>query len=389
MTRFVAGNRVELLETGAQYFPALTHAIALAERELFLESYIFANDRTGSLVVLALCAAARRGVRVHVLVDGFGGRDFVRAIMPTLVADGVQVLIYRREIRLLALRRHRLRRLHRKLVLIDDRVAFVGGINIVDDYDAGQPAHPRHDYAVRVEGPLVAHVAMSMRRVWLLVAWANLRRRRMRLPPAPPPPRGSDRHAGGVRAAFLIRDNLRHRREIEDAYLDAIAGAREEVVIACAYFLPGHRFRQALIDAAQRGVRVVLLLQGLSDHPLLAYASRALYPHFLAQGVQLWEYDRSELHAKVAVVDGRWATVGSSNIDPFSLLLAREANVVVDDEAFARELRASLSRALATGGTELHPEALRSLSFVRRSARWLAYQLVRTAIGLAGFGGQH
>lgn len=386
MTRFVAGNRVELLETGAQYFPALTQAIALAERELFLESYIFANDRTGSLVVLALCAAARRGVRVHVLVDGFGGRAFVREIMPTLVAEGVQVLVYRREIRLLSLRRHRLRRLHRKLVLVDDRVAFVGGINIVDDYDAGQAAHPRHDYAVRLEGPLVAEVAVSMRRVWLLVAWANLRRRRMRLPP---PQRAAHVHTGGVRAAFLIRDNLRHRREIEDAYLNAISAAREEVVIACAYFLPGHRFRQALTDAARRGVRVLLLLQGLSDHPLLAYASRALYPHFLAHGVQLWEYDQSELHAKVAVIDGRWATVGSSNIDPFSLLLAREANVVVDDEAFAQELRSSLSRAIAAGGTELRPEALRSLSFLRRGVRWLAYQLVRAAIGIAGFGGQH
>lgn len=386
MTRLIAGNKVELLENGAQYFPALTQAIALAERELFLESYIFANDRTGSLVVLALCAAARRGVRVHVLVDGFGGREFVRDLMPTLVAEGVQVLIYRRELRLLSLRRHRLRRLHRKLAMIDDRVAFVGGINIVDDYDAGQSAHPRHDYAVRLEGPLVREVAVSMRRVWLLVAWANLRRRRMRLPP---PHRSAPTQAGTVRAAFLIRDNLRHRREIEDAYLDAIAGAREEIVIACAYFLPGHRFRQALIDAARRGVRVLLLLQGLSDHPLLAYASRALYPHFLAHDVLLYEYDQSQLHAKVAVVDGRWATVGSSNIDPFSLLLAREANVVVDDEDFARALRESLSRAMAAGGTRLHSEALRRLSLVRRSARWLAYQLVRAAIGLAGFGGQH
>lgn len=386
MTRLIPGNKVELLETGAQYFPALTQAIALAEREIFLESYIFANDRTGSLVVLALCAAARRGVGVHVLVDGFGGREFVRDLMPTLVAEGVQVLIYRREIRLLSLRRHRLRRLHRKLVMIDDRVAFVGGINIVDDYDAGQSTYPRHDYAVRLEGPLVHEVAVSMRRVWLLVAWANLRRRRMRLPT---PHRALPAQAGTVRAAFLIRDNLRHRREIEDAYLEAIAGAREEVVIACAYFLPGHRFRQALIDAARRGVRVMLLLQGLSDHPLLAYASRALYPYFLAHGVVLYEYDQSQLHAKVAVVDGRWATVGSSNIDPFSLLLAREANVVVDDAAFAHTLRESLSRAMATGGTRLHSEALRRLSLVRRSARWLAYQLVRAAIGLAGFGGQH
>jgi len=160
-------------------------------------------------------------------------------------------------------------------------------------------------------------------------------------------------------------------------------------VIASAYFFPGRQFRQALTDAARRGVRVVLILQGLSDHPLLAYASRALYPHFLSCGVRLFEYNRSILHAKVAVVDTRWATVGSSNIDPFSLLLAREANVVVDDEPFASRLRASLEIAMTQGAEERHLESLRRLPLIRRLATWIAYQCVRAAIGIAGYGGRH
>lgn len=385
MTAFVSGNAVALLENGASYFPALEAAIDAAEREIFLQTYIFNDDGTGRRIAAALSRAALRGVAVRVMVDGFGGRVFVNRLMQHLLADGVQVLIYRRELRLLSLRRHRLRRLHAKVVVIDGRVAFVGGINIIDDYDPGGPVHPRYDYAVRVEGPLLEPITASAQRLWRLVAWASFRRRQRvplrALPQAQP--------AGRIRAAFLIRDNLRHRHDIEDAYLAAIAGAREEVLIACAYFFPGRRFRQALVEAAGRGVKVTLLLQGLADHPVQAYATRALYPHLLGHGIRLFEYHRSYLHAKVAVIDGRWATVGSSNIDPFSLLLAREANVFVNDRDFARQLRRSLMRAIAEGGVELGAEGRHRLSALRRLLTWAAYQLVRMAIGLAGYSGRH
>lgn len=385
MSAFVGGNAISLLENGADFFPALLKAIDAAEREIFLETYIFENDATGSLVAAALGRAAQRGVAVRLLVDGFGGRNFVRYLMPELLANGVTVMIYRRELRIFALRRHRLRRLHRKLAVVDGMVAFVGGINIVDDLTRDCPMHPRYDYSVRVEGPLLEPVLDSMHRLWRLVAWASLRRRHPQ--PLLAPARTDE--AGAVRAAFLIRDNLRHRRDIEDAYLDAISRARHEVVIACAYFFPGRRFRQALVDAAERGVEVILLLQGLSDHPMQSYATRALYPFFLDRGIRLFEYHQSYLHAKVAVVDARWATVGSSNIDPFSLLLAREANVVVDDAAFSARLRSSLEMARSVGAYELRQEDWRRLPLLRRATSWFAYQLVRLAIGVAGYGRKH
>ncbi len=385
MTRFVAGNALTLLETGQDYFPALIAALDAATREVFLETYIFENDGVGRRVASALGRAAQRGVRVRLLVDGFGGRSFVRELMPVLEADGVQVLIYRREVRALSLRRHRLRRMHRKLVVVDGEVAFVGGINIIDDFDRGAPERPRFDYALQVRGPVLEQILAAVHRLWRLVSWANFRRRLNEplLAPARTEP------AGRLRAAFVIRDNIRHRRDIEDAYLAAIGRARHEVVIACAYFFPGRRFRRALVEAARRGVKVTLLLQGLADHPVLASASRALYPHFLAQGIRLFEYHSSYLHAKVAVVDGRWATVGSSNIDPFSLLLAREANLLVEDSSFARGLRTSLERAIQEGGRELHHGAWHRQGSLRRLGSWLAYQFVRLAIGVAGYGGKH
>lgn len=383
---FLAGNQVTLLETGAEYFPALLAAIEAACSEVHLETYIFADDETGRQVAAALARAAGRGVAVRVLVDGFGARDFFHTLGRPLVAAGAEVLVYRQEVARFRLRRHRLRRLHRKLAVVDGCIAFIGGINIIDDWDMGNTPDqvpPRFDYAVSVEGPLLAVIDHAAHHLWQLVRWASFRRR-LPMPPAIRP--RQSRQAGAMAAAFVVRDNLRHRRDIEEAYLAAIANARDEVVLANAYFLPGRRFRHALMDAARRGVRVTILLQGKVEYVLLHYATQALYGALLSAGVRIFEYHRSFLHAKVAVVDGAWATVGSSNIDPFSLLLAREANVLVCDDAFASDLRGSLMRAMAEGAHEIRPEDLKRRRLPARAASWLAYSAVRLAIGIAGYG---
>lgn len=378
------GNRIELLETGAQFFPALAAAIDAARCEIHLETYIFADDPTGRQIVAALVAAARRGVIVRVLVDGFGARDFPGGLGRQLAEAGVQVEIYRAEIDPFKLRRHRLRRLHRKLATIDGRIAFVGGINILDDHDTPQLG-PRFDYSVRISGPLVDRVRATQGHLWRLIGWARLRRR----PPLPPPsacPDGTP--AGDMAAAFVIRDNLRHRRDIEDAYLEAIAGARTEIFLANAYFLPGRRFRKALRDAAGRDVAVIVMLQGQVEYALLHYATQALYASLLKHGIRIVEYRAGFLHAKVAVVDDHWATVGSSNIDPFSLLLAREANIVVRDAGFATHLRNSLGRASREDAVEITHAELKRSSIFARTLRWGAYGLVRLMLGLTRYGGK-
>lgn len=379
------GNRLTLLENGTEYFPALLKAIDGARHEVHLESYIFRADSIGLGVAQALMRAARRGVVTRLMLDGFGARDLPVSMQADMRNAGVEVVLFRpvRWSLPMPLRhyRHRLRRLHRKLALVDARVAFVGGINIIDDLDGGKLAQPRRDYAVRIEGPLVADIHASAYRLWRLVKWSRLGLRR-----------GEDvwlkpmaETAGEQRAEFIVRDSLRGRLAIEKAYLAAIHGARQEIFIANAYFLPGLRFRHALLDAAQRGVRVVLIMQGYTDHPLYRAASRALYRHFLESGVEIFEYQLSELHAKVAVVDGKWATVGSSNIDPFSLLLAREANVVVHDRPFADNLLASMEDLMRRGGHRIHRMAWRRIPWYGRLASWMAYGVVRWLMGLAGF----
>lgn len=378
---FLAGNRISLLESGGDFFPALRAAIDAAVAEIYLETYIFADDDTGRSVAAALCRAAARGVVVRVMVDGFGARDFPSGLGAQMREAGVHVQVYRPEVARLRLRRHRLRRLHRKLTVVDGRIAFVGGINIIDDMDTPGQTPPRFDYAVAVEGPLLVPIHRAAHHLWHLVAWASFRRRQPEpRPPAAPPP------LDDVEAAFVVRDNLRHRRDIEEAYLEAIASARSEVVIASAYFLPGRRFRHTLVDAAQRGVRVVLLLQGRVEYLLLHYATQTFYRALIDAGVHIVEYRKSFLHAKVAVVDRHWATVGSSNIDPFSLLLAREANVIVRNSDFAFRLQSSLETAMAEGGQEVSADDLRRRPLLIRAASWLAYAAVRLAIGMAGYG---
>lgn len=382
---FLPGNRLTLLNSGSDYFPALLAAIGGAQTEIYLESYIFADDEIGHEVASALCQAAERGVLVNVTVDGFGARNFAADFLPMLTSAGVRAMYYRPEIGRFHLKRHRLRRLHRKLVVIDARIAFVGGINIISDDNAPPELRPHYDYAVRIEGPTLAQVHHAVRRMWEIVSWANFKRR-FRLAPVSRP---CCDIAGEQRAAFLIRDNIRHRNDILNAYLDAIDAAREEIIIANAYFMPGVRFGRALYAAAQRGVRIIVLLQGKTDHQLLRYATQALYAAALRAGIRVFEYEKSFMHAKVAVIDGTWATVGSSNIDPFSLLLAKEANLVVRDALFGSELRNSLTQAIAEGAHELQAEDLSRQPWHSRLLRWLAYGMVRAMVGIAGYGQRH
>lgn len=372
------GNHLRLLSNGVTFFPSLLGEIEAAAKSVFIETYIFADDTIGQAIAAALLQAARRGVMTHLLVDGFGSKAMPERLCQELIDGGVQFLVYNPQISPFALRRRSLRRLHRKLAVIDQRVAFVGGINLLDDVTVPHLSHPRYDYAVRVEGPLVGTISAEVEDLWRRVAWANLRWRWR-----PPVARSSPKGLGQQRAALVVRDNLRHRFAIEEAYLSAIAEAKEEILLANAYFFPGRRFRRALKEAAKRRVRVVLLLQGRMEYLLFHYATLALYGPLLEAGIEIYEYHKSFMHAKVAVVDGQWATVGSSNIDPFSLLLAREANIMVEDLAFARELRDSLYQAMAEGARAIEKTEWSRQPLWRRVLIWSAYGLTRLAFGLA------
>ena len=395
MIDYVAGNRLTLLRNGEQYFPALIAAVDAAKAEVFLQTYIFADDHTGGLVAEALARAASRGVDTHLLIDGFGARDFAPRFREKLAAVGVELLVFRPHVSPWPFwkQKSRLRRMHRKVASVDGSVAFVGGINVIDDVETPDPAPPRFDYAVKVEGPAAALVRTEAARLWRHVAWATFGKRWRRWPGFAMLSGRAPRHvsaermpdAGHQRAALVVRDSLQHRGDIEDAYLEQIDAARTEVLIANAYFFPTRRFRQALVEAARRGVAITLLLQGKPDHPLQYYASRALYRSLLAAGIRIHEYHPSVLHAKVAVFDHRVSTVGSSNIDPFSLGLAQEANLFVDDREFAADLRLSLHEAIEQRSRAVPQNYWRRLSLVLKARIWLSYRIARLLMTVYGF----
>lgn len=385
MPGYIKGNRLRLLYNGIEYFPALQAAINAASREVLIETYIYEFDDIGEGIALALIAAVQRGVVVKLHVDGFGARDFPLFWQEKLVEMGVQLLVFRPEAGSSFFDRARLRRLHRKLVVIDGQTGFVGGINIISDFNhdiAGSP--PRYDYAVEIQGPLVRRMHAAVDRLWRHGAWLRfknewLRVRRLRIPAMT---------AGDAEASFLVRDNLRHRHDIEREYLNAIESARHEIVIANSYFLPGLRFRHALKRAAARGVRVVLILQGVVEYALLHFATRGLYHQLLAAGIEIHEYRKGFMHAKVAVIDGTWSTVGSSNLDPFSLLLAQEANLFVRDEGFSAELQADLQRVMTEECVEIRLEDLQKASPVQRVLDWACLGMARFLMGVSGYGGK-
>jgi cardiolipin synthase A/B len=407
---YVGGNEVRLLTGGDELFPAMVQAIAAAEREVWMATYIFHDDHASQRVEQALAQAALRGVQVHVVVDGFGALQTLALIQPRLLQAGVKLEVFRPLDRWWAwFQPGALRRLHQKLLAVDNRVAFVGGINIIDDrhdLNHGWTDAPRLDYAVELRGPLVDSVRLTTRAIWARAALGHAWRDELRSTMRGVAPvdetmahtralwrrlgrRTLPRHApdtmAPMRAAFVVRDNLSQRRAIERSFVQAIASAQRTVDIAVPYFYPGRVFRRTLRQAARRGVRVRLLLQGKVDYRIAAYAARALYDELRLHGVHIFEYTPAFLHAKVAVVDEDWATVGSSNIDPLSLLLNLEANVMVHDPGFARSLTAALDRAFAVSSeVQGQPERAGWRGMLQRGVvAWLAHLYLRLA-GISG-----
>jgi cardiolipin synthase len=381
LSRLIPGNQVTLLQNGEAYFPALEAAFDRAQHDIYLQTYIYEQDATGGRIADALKRAVRRGVNAYLLIDGYGSKDLARSMLDRLRTDGVKVLIFRPKISPWTFRRERLRRMHRKIAVVDREIAFVGGINIINDSEETGGMPPRFDYAVAVQGPLVDVIRLLAQRMWSMTAWSYFRKGTV-LDKALP---ASATAGGHMSAAFVVRDNFHHRRDIEKAYMRAIEGAKSEIILAHAYFLPGFDFRHALVNAAGRGVRVVLLLQGRVEYYLQYYASRALYGNFLDAGIEIYEYSKSFLHAKVAVIDGHWATVGSSNIDPFSLLLSREANVVVDDDEFGATLTHSLKRAMETDGLRILRDKWKEQPARLRLISWFSYGLLRLMMAVSGY----
>ena len=342
---WVSGNRVTLLINGDAYFPRVFECIAAAEHEVLLETFIWFEDKVGLALHAALLTAARRGVQIDVTIDGYGSPDLSPAFISALTQAGIRVHVFDPSPRLWGYRTNLFRRMHRKIVVVDGTRAFVGGINYSDDHlvDFGPTA--KQDYAVEIEGPLVTQIQRYVRSQLLLGQREPSTLRQRLFGRAPDILASPALPAAGSAEAFLAtRDNREHKSDIERHYRIAIRGARQRVWIANAYFFPGYRLLRQLRKAAKCGVDVRLILQGEPDMPIVKIAARLLYHHLLRAGVKIYEYRVRPLHGKVALTDELWSTVGSSNLDPLSLALNLEANVIMKDRAFNLHLGEHLAQ---------------------------------------------
>ncbi|WP_343237249.1 cardiolipin synthase ClsB [Xanthomonas sp.] len=371
------GHRLRLLENGDVYFARVYDAIDAAQREVLLETFIWFEDKVGVRLKDHLVAAARRGVRVHLLVDAFGSPDLSPAFVAELLDAGIELRMFDRKPKLFGIRLNVFRRMHRKLLVVDGTVGMVGGINYSADHLADFGPEAKQDYAVEVEGPVVADIASFMRHAMRThgtgEGWE-------------PPPAAATRDAAGpAEVCFLPRDNARRSRSIERAYRLAFGQARREIVIANAYFFPGYGFLRDLCDAARRGVKVCMVFQGQPDTPLALIAARALYRHLVDAGVHIFEYCERPFHGKVAVIDGEWSTVGSSNLDPLSLSLNLEANLFIRDPAFAHELRGCLRQLMDHHCRRVDPASVPRGRFWQPLTRPLLFHVLRNFPQWAGW----
>jgi cardiolipin synthase len=375
-------NYIKLLHRGEQFHPALLAAVENAQHEILLETYIFAADQVGNAIQHALQEAARRGVRVRIILDWHGtGRSRVNALRSAFHAAGAEYRSFNPWFW------HGVTRSHRKLCLIDGNTAFVGGMNLNDDWLCDfdptlQLAAPRWDFTAQIEGPLVETIQLNMQLQWAKLNQINLLERRKlsrQLRHI-----NADTNRLPALTSFLVRDNWRNRRTIQRAYLNAIGNARHSILLATPYFAPGRKFKRALALAAERGVQVTLLL-GTGQFALQDAVARAFYPRLLKSGVKLVEYHHTQLHGKVAVIDDRWATVGSSNCDGLSLFLNQEANIIINDVAFSLDLRQHIQQAMADGNPVTLDDFTR-LPWYRRAGYEFAFWVYQGLMRIVTFG---
>ena len=372
------GNRLDLLVNGEDYFPAVFAAIRAARNEVLIETFILFEDQVGAELESAMSIAVQRGARIELTVDGYGSEKLSDAFVARMQALGIVLRMFEPFPRLFGNRVNLFRRLHHKIVVVDGGIAFVGGINFSEDHLITAGPMSKLDYALRIEGPLVDDIrqlVLDLERAHTkqLSRWQRWRH------PLEPRPAAEQKPA---MALIARRDNHHHFDDIERLYRIAIRASKHRVIIANAYFFPGYRLLRELTRAAQRGVRVQLIMQGNPDMPVVRFITQTLYAHLARAGIEIFEYCERPIHAKVAVIDEDWSTVGSSNLDPLSLALNLEANVFVADKTFTEKLATELAGLIEHSCKKLEREHLKNPSWWGMVLGFVAFHVTRYFPGL-------
>lgn len=366
-------TKMVLVPSGKDFFDRLLGIISNAQTELHLQTYIFENDTTGREVADALKMAAFRNVKVYVLLDGYGSAPLQKHFINDLIASGVNIRFFAPFFSFNSI--YLGRRLHHKIAVADGKVTLVGGINIADKYRGTPNIEPWLDYAVQVTDTAIAtHLQGLCKAIYLKKHKESIAvtKNMFRLPK-------------DVIVHIIQNDWLRRKNEIYEAYANAIQNATNEITILGSYFFPGQRLSKALKEVSLKGVKVKLILAGVSDVPLARRATHHLFRLFLINNIELYEWKNSVLHGKVATADQTWATIGSFNLNHLSSYGSIELNLEVISKQFAKTIESNLNGVM---------EKCEKITYETLKARggtfslmlnWLAYRLVRILLRITTY----
>jgi cardiolipin synthase len=368
------GHRIELLRSGENFFSAIEKTIDEAEHYIHFQTYIVDDDQTGRRIVDALIRAAERGVRVYFLLDAYGGNSFsknlinkvekagifFRLFSPQLITKGFQLSL----------------RLHHKVLLTDGDTAIIGGMNIADRYHGMPGLKEWLDFAILIKGPECAHVLLIVKRLWNRTFISKKERSRETV-------HNPALYEENVKIKVLQNNWYRNKIEILKSYRSALKHAQNRMTIFASYFLPGRNERRLLRNASRRGVDIRIVLSAESDEPVVMRATNFLYDFILRNNISIYEYLPSNLHAKVATVDGNWSTIGSYNMNHLSDYGSVEMNADILDSQFGEQFEGLLQDIIKNDCRQVtFEEYIRRKTWLFQLTGWFSYQMIRIMMRL-------
>ena len=359
-------DHIQLLHSGEAYFDRLKKVIENAQKEIHLQTYIFENDETGNSVATCLKKAAQRKVKIYVLLDAYGSAALPDSFVQDLIQHGILIRFFSP---LFSLNNFYLgRRMHHKIVVADGKTALIGGINIADKYHGTPELEPWLDYAVQLDCPAAGDLQKLCSDYFFKKGSSK------KIKPV------FHSAGSGTLIGIIQNDWLKRKTEVCDAYTNAILQAKKEIVLLGSYFLPGRRMSKALKKASKRGIKITVILAGVSDVPLVHRATEHLYSTFIGQGIEVYEWNKSVLHGKAAVVDNQWATIGSFNLNSLSCYGSIEMNVGIYSTDFAEALRSDFNKVILECRKVTKINLKKRASILNRLEDWFSYQMIRTTM---------
>ncbi len=371
-------NHIRFVLEGEVYYEHYLNLIKNATKSIHLQTYIFSDDHFGKDVQTELKEAAERGVKVYLLIDSVGSLNFSEKAEIELKAAGVHFCRFN-DVQFKWLGQWG-RRLHHKILLIDHSKALIGGINVISNSYRQKAIEHQLDFAVFVEGPVTIGLTQYCQ---LIFAKSCTVRMKLKKDTAP---RNTD--SEGVELKISINDWIFQRWQITKQYSELTSTAKKEIIILNSYFFPRRKFMRQLATAAKQGVSVKLILPKISDWPSYVYATQYLYAYFLKNGVEIYQWNKSIMHGKMATIDGRWSTIGSFNLNYTSYQQNLEMNVDIYSEVFTKQLNGRLCELIETGCEKIEvnefvTNATLKTRFFRFSCYVLLNLIANFSIGLA------